>query len=88
MIKKEDLFLKEIESLCRVYKFSYWDVYIMPVPVRKWFIRRWNEVQKSEANQPSPNEPLSPLEKQKMIRKAQEANYNPVKMHDFLKPRR
>ena len=57
---------------------SHWDVYNMPVNVRRWYIRRFNKRQEEEqkaSNQKDPNEPLTAQEKAKMIAKNQQNQY-------------
>ena len=77
-VKKEDLFLSEIDFLTERKHWSYWDVYGLPVPTRKWFIKQiLDRDAKSKSNAPSNDEPLTPVQKQQMIAKAQMASNNP-----------
>jgi hypothetical protein len=70
-MNKEALYLSEIESLCYAYSgFSYWDVYYMPVPIRKYFIKQYNkridQAQKdADSEQKNFSRPLSDMEKAK-----------------------
>lgn len=79
---KEDLFLKEVESICYAYSgMSYWDAYGLPVPVRKWLIKTWNkrqeEIEKQRQGTPSSDKPLSDAERQRFIKKAQQLHADP-----------
>jgi hypothetical protein len=76
-MSKEDLFLNEIESLCYAYSgISYWDVYHMPVSVRKFFIKTFLKRQEQEQknNGDDTSTPLTPAEKARFIQKSQQVN--------------
>jgi len=72
-MSKEEVFLNEIEDICSVYPAnSHWDVYHMPVPMRKFYIKRWNEKQRrAEATQNNQAPPISEGERRQMIDQAQ-----------------
>ena len=61
---EEDLFLEDIYQLMKVYPMSYWELYALPVPYRKWLIRRWNKEQKEKGSQDE--RPMSASERMKM----------------------
>jgi hypothetical protein len=64
---------------------SYWDVYAMPVPLRKWLIHRYNKhVSEQDKGSSNMEEPLSKVERVKMIKNAQQPN--PLKSHEFMRP--
>jgi hypothetical protein len=70
-------------------KMSYWDVYHLPVPLRKWLIQRYNKhVEKQNSNNPGadPDKPLTESQRLGMIRKAQQAN--PLVSKEFMTSRR
>jgi hypothetical protein len=70
--------LKEIDFLCERRNWSYWDVYVLPVPVRRWFIRYiQGKEEKVNSSTPANDQPLTPMQKQKMIAQAQQASNNP-----------
>lgn len=77
---KDDLFLNEVNFLCENRNWSYWDVYKLPVPIRKWFIKKTIEkIEKAnKANGSSDStRPLTESERIQMINKAQQANNDP-----------
>ena len=63
---KVDLFLREIQAIMKIYPgTSYWDAYLLPVPVRKWLIEEHVKQQTDQST--AANTPLSPAEKQKFM---------------------
>jgi hypothetical protein len=74
-VTKEVLFLEEIESLVFAYGGTHWDWYKVPIPMRKWYIRRYNKRQEEQQNQPGSDtsKPLTESERKKMIANAQQA---------------
>jgi hypothetical protein len=70
---KEALFLEECFNY--MYAFGLGDlerVMLIPVPIRKWLIRRWNEQKEKERKSlknPDTNssEPLTPTEKSRIL---------------------
>lgn len=44
---------------------SYWDAYRLPVPFRKWLIRRYNK--HAENKDTDPDQPMTPAERMKAI---------------------
>jgi hypothetical protein len=69
---------------------SHWDAMALQVPVRKWYIQRWNKVQEEEGkqNQPSTDRPLTESERGKMISQAQQVGNSPPAPSTFMTPRR
>lgn len=74
LIPKLDLFLRDIQAIMKVYPgTSYWDAYLLPVPVRRWLIEehiRQTEKQEVDLRQQKNNRfqhpvniPLTPNEK-------------------------
>lgn len=86
-MNKEDLFLSEIEGLIHVYGGTHWDWYKLPIPMRKWYIQRWNKRQEKQSNKPSTDRPLTDIERKKMLTQAQKVQ-NPVSVRDFMTPQR
>jgi hypothetical protein len=66
-LKKEDLFINaciDISYACA--GMSYWDAYALPVPIRKYFIRRIEKYMTSKQQQEEDDpQPLSAAEKLK-----------------------
>jgi hypothetical protein len=63
----------------------------MPVPVRKWYIKRFNERQQEQAkDQPGSDtsQPLTDSERRKMIAQSQQANMSPRHPPDLMKSMR
>lgn len=53
---------------------SYWDVYKLPVPIRKWLIQRFNKHTDDQQKKQTPQnqKPMSDQERVKMIANAQD----------------
>lgn len=49
--------------------WSYWDVYSMPVPFRKWFLKKCLEKQEKEADKT-----VTPLSEQEKVKAAQKSS--------------
>lgn len=69
---------------------SYWDVYKLPIPFRKWLIHRYNKHVRDKEGQKTPdNEPLPQSERIKMINNAQQTSSNSRQLsQQFLQPTR
>lgn len=69
---------------------SYWDVYRLAVPIRKWLINRYNKhAAQQESGNNSPDSPMSQAERIKMIKQSeQNAAQTPQNPESFMKPRR
>jgi hypothetical protein len=68
---------------------SYWDVYALPVPIRKYFIKRINKINEETSEQDSYSDvskPLPPAEKVKFAKKAQQAD--PAQLKNMFSSRR
>lgn len=58
-LSKEDLFLDDLISICLYYPgCSYWDAYMLPVPIRNHMIRKYVEIHTPKEQQQS--KPLPP----------------------------
>lgn len=62
---------------------NYWDAYDLPVPIRHYWIKRFNQTQQKKSDQPDVNEPLTPSERMKFINDAQKASNQPRKPPDL-----
>jgi len=60
---------------------------MLPVPVRKWFVKKIIEKAEKSQKNPPVNEPLSAAQKQKFQAQSQQAS-NVVKPESFLGPMR
>lgn len=71
---------------------SFWDAYGLPVPVRKYWIKRYNKhmkEQNKDSNQPTPDKPLTEAERKKMIMQAQQMHNDPGKLaRQYMQPTR
>jgi hypothetical protein len=65
---------------------SYWDAYLLPVPIRKWLIIRHNKYMEEQDKDQGTDEPLSQSERIRMINQAQQTTPKPLKSADFMKP--
>jgi hypothetical protein len=79
LMSKIDLFWNEIESLCYAYSgMSPWDVYELPVSVRKFFIRSYvKRREEQEGERDDTTKPLTPLEKTRYMQKSQQLSTDP-----------
>ena len=74
----KEIFLEEINFLTDHKPWSYVDVYNLPIPIRRWFVRKIVEkIEKSQGNPNTATEPLTPAQKQKMINDSSMANNTP-----------
>ena len=57
---------------------SYWDAYMLPIPIRKWLIDRYQEQIKVEnkTNNRTTDTPLTKTERQKTKREITQTNNN------------
>jgi hypothetical protein len=63
---------------------SHWDIYKMPLYVRKWYVRK---LQKRLTKQTSPTEkPLTNTEKKKFIEQNKQFSNEPGKMTNLFQP--
>lgn len=67
-VPKIDLFLREIQFLMRYYAgMSYWDAYLLPIPVRKFLLGEYaKQIEEENKQTPKANSyiPMTPAEKQ------------------------
>ncbi len=71
-----------------VYSETYESAMRIPVPFRKWLIRRWNKRRDEEKNNQTPgsdtSQPLSPAERLNMIKRNQQAT--PAQVSENISP--
>jgi len=70
---------------------SYWDAYDLPVPIRNYWIQRYNKHQTKKSDEPDANQPLSRAERMKFIRDAQKVSNQPERppeLSSLMAPRR
>ena len=66
LTSKIDLFLRDIQAIMKIYPgTSYWDAYLLPIPVRRWLIEE--HIRQMEQQEPKSNTPLSHTEKKAIL---------------------
>ena len=70
---------------------SYWDAYELPIPIRHYWISRFNKHKERASGTSDVNQPLSKTERLKFLHDAQKASNQPVsppKLDSLMGPRR